>query len=302
MKMTDFNKKTEEYVSLINETADRYVSDAAFGGRESDGLNVMLEAMAYSLKNGGKRIRPMLVLEFCRLCGGDFKKALPFALGVEMVHTYSLIHDDLPCMDDDDMRRGKPSSHKVFGEANALLAGDALLTLAFETVLSASDVSAEAKVKAGLELAKAAGCAGMIAGQVMDLANETKTASLDDIKATEKLKTGGMIRVAGMLGCLAAGADEEKITAADKYCGNIGLAFQIVDDILDVTSDVETLGKPIGSDSANGKSTFVSLLGLEESASFAKKLTDEAKDALAVFGGEGEFLAELADRLLSRKN
>ena len=300
--MIDFNKKFEEYVALINETADGYVSEAAFSGRESEGLGVMLEAMAYSLKNGGKRIRPMLVLEFCRLCGGDFKKALPFALGVEMVHTYSLIHDDLPCMDDDDVRRGKPSNHKVYGEANALLAGDALLTLAFETVLSAEEISGEAKARAGLELAKAAGCSGMIAGQVMDLANESKEASLDEIKATERLKTGRMISVSGLLGCLVAGADEEKIIAADKYCRNIGLAFQIVDDILDVTSDVETLGKPIGSDSVNGKSTFVSLLGLEESASFAKKLTNEAKEALDIFGSEGEFLAELADRLLSRKN
>ncbi len=300
--MIDFNKKFEEYVALINETADGYVSEAAFSGRESEGLGIMLEAMAYSLKNGGKRIRPMLVLEFCRLCGGDFKKALPFALGVEMVHTYSLIHDDLPCMDDDDVRRGKPSNHKVYGEANALLAGDALLTLAFETVLSAEEISGEAKARAGLELAKAAGCSGMIAGQVMDLANESKEASLDEIKATERLKTGRMISVSGLLGCLVAGADEEKIIAADKYCRNIGLAFQIVDDILDVTSDVETLGKPIGSDSVNGKSTFVSLLGLEESASFAKKLTNEAKEALDIFGSEGEFLAELADRLLSRKN
>lgn len=300
--MIDFNKKFEEYVALINETADGYVSEAAFSGRESEGLGVMLEAMAYSLKNGGKRIRPMLVLEFCRLCGGDFKKALPFALGVEMVHTYSLIHDDLPCMDDDDVRRGKPSNHKVYGEANALLAGDALLTLAFETVLSAEEISGEAKARAGLELAKAAGCSGMIAGQVMDLANESKEASLDEIKATERLKTGRMISVSGLIGCLVAGADEEKIIAADKYCRNIGLAFQIVDDILDVTSDVETLGKPIGSDSVNGKSTFVSLLGLEESASFAKKLTNEAKEALDIFGSEGEFLAELADRLLSRKN
>lgn len=300
--MIDFNKKFEEYVALINETADGYVSEAAFSGRESEGLGVMLETMAYSLKNGGKRIRPMLVLEFCRLCGGDFKKALPFALGVEMVHTYSLIHDDLPCMDDDDVRRGKPSNHKVYGEANALLAGDALLTLAFETVLSAEEISGEAKARAGLELAKAAGCSGMIAGQVMDLANESKEASLDEIKATERLKTGRMISASGLLGCLVAGADEEKIIAADKYCRNIGLAFQIVDDILDVTSDVETLGKPIGSDSVNGKSTFVSLLGLEESASFAKKLTNEAKEALDIFGSEGEFLAELADRLLSRKN
>lgn len=300
--MTDFIRKFNEYVALINDAADKYVSEKAFEGRESAGLSEMLKAMAYSLSNGGKRIRPMLTLEFCRICGGDYMKAIPFALAAEMIHTYSLIHDDLPCMDDDDMRRGKPSSHKVFGEANALLAGDALLTLAFETVLAAEGVSVDAKVKAGLELAKAAGCSGMIAGQVMDLANEGKTASLDDVKETDRLKTGEMIRVSCVMGCIAAGADEEKIKAAEIYSGNIGLAFQIVDDILDVTSDEETLGKPIGSDSENEKSTYVSLLGLEKSAEYAESLTAEAKEALNIFGGEGDFLAQLADKLASRKN
>lgn len=300
--MIDFNKQFNEYVRLINEAADKYVSEKAFEGRESSGLSEMLKAMAYSLSNGGKRIRPMLTLEFCRLCGGDFIKAIPFALGAEMIHTYSLIHDDLPCMDDDDMRRGKPSSHMVFGEANALLAGDALLTLAFETVLSAEEVSAEAKARAGLELAKAAGCSGMIAGQVMDLANEGKSAPLDDVRKTDRLKTGEMIRVSCVMGCIAAGADEEKIKAAEDYSNNIGLAFQIVDDILDVTSDAETLGKPVGSDSENEKSTYVSLLGLEKSAEYAEELTKDAKKALDIFGDEGEFLAVLADMLAGRKN
>lgn len=300
--MIDFDVTFENYVALINEAADKYVSDAAFAGRESSGLSKMLEAMAYSLKNGGKRIRPVLTLEFCRACGADFKKALPFALGIEMIHTYSLIHDDLPCMDDDDMRRGKKSNHIVFGEANALLAGDGLLTLAFETVLSAPDVSGEAKAKAGLELAKAAGCSGMIAGQVMDLANEGKAVLLEDIRNTDRLKTGELIRVSAALGCIAAGADEPKIKAAEEYCECIGLAFQIVDDILDVTSDAETLGKPIGSDSENEKSTYVSLLGLEKSAEFAEELTSRAKEALKIFGDEGDFLVQLADKLLNRKN
>lgn len=300
--MIDFDITFKNYVDLINEAADKYVSEAAFASRESSGLSKMLEAMAYSLKNGGKRIRPMLTLEFCRACGADFKKAIPFALGVEMIHTYSLIHDDLPCMDDDDMRRGKKSNHIVFGEANALLAGDGLLTLAFETVLSAPDVSGEAKAKAGLELAKAAGCSGMIAGQVMDLTNEGKAAPLEDIRETDRLKTGELIKVSAVLGCIAACADESKIKAAEKYCENIGLAFQIVDDILDVTSDAETLGKPIGSDSENEKSTYVSLLGLEKSAAFAEELTNQAKEALAIFGSEGEFLVQLADKLLNRKN
>ncbi len=299
--MMDFNRRFDEYVALINKAADKYVSEEAFEGRESAGLSEMLNAMAYSLKNGGKRIRPMLTLEFCRICGGNIEKAIPFALGAEMIHTYSLIHDDLPCMDDDDMRRGKPSSHKVFGEANALLAGDSLLTLAFETVLSADGVSAEAKVRAGLELSKAAGCSGMIAGQVMDLANEGRSAPLEDIKETDRLKTGEMIKVSCVMGCIAAGADEEKIKAAEIYSENIGLAFQIVDDILDVTSDEETLGKPVGSDSENKKSTYVSLLGLDKSAEYAEELTEKAKEALKIFGDEGEFLVQLADMLASRK-
>ena len=300
--MSDFENRSREYVELINNAIAEYVSEKSFGGRESSGLVLMLEAMAYSLENGGKRIRPMLALEFCRVCGGDFMKAIPLAIGVEMIHTYSLIHDDLPCMDDDDMRRGKPSSHKVFGEANALLAGDSLLTLAFETVLSADGISAEAKVRAGLELAKAAGCSGMIAGQVMDLANEGRSASLDEVRATDRRKTGELIKVSAVLGCIAAGADEEKIKAAEEFCDNIGLAFQIVDDILDVTSDEETLGKPVGSDSENEKSTYVSLLGLEESSRYASSLTENAKKSLEIFGDEGEFLLELADKLSNRKN
>ncbi len=301
MTMNDFNKIFGNYVDEINKAAAYYVSADAFVGRESSGLDVMLDAMAYSLGNGGKRIRPVLTLEFCRLCGGEYKDAIPFAIGAEMIHTYSLIHDDLPCMDNDDMRRGKPSSHKVYGEANALLAGDGLLTLAFETVLSAN-VSADKKASAALELAKAAGVSGMIGGQVMDLSNEGKKVSLDEIRATDKLKTGEMIRVAAVMGCIAAGADSEKIAAAEKYCENIGLAFQIVDDILDVTSDDATLGKPVGSDSQNEKSTYVSHLGVEKSAEYARQLTEDAKSALDIFGSEGEFLSELADRLSERKN
>jgi len=299
--MSDFEKIFSGYVNEINEAADYYVSSSAFEGRKSSGLDVMLDAMAYSLRNGGKRIRPVLTLEFCRVCGGDYKSAIPFALAVEMIHTYSLIHDDLPCMDNDDMRRGKPSSHKVYGEANALLAGDGLLTLAFETVLSA-DADADKKSKAALELAKAAGVSGMIGGQVMDLANEEKSVTLDGIITAEKLKTGALIKVAAVMGCIAAGADNAQLEAAEKYCENIGLAFQVIDDILDVTSNEKMLGKPIGSDSENGKSTFVSLLGLEDSYSFAEKLTANAKASLDIFGSDGNFLACLADKLYERKN
>lgn len=299
--MSVFKERSGSYLEMINEAAGKYLERSAFGGRESSGLDVMLEAMGYSLENGGKRIRPILTLEFCRICGGDVRKALPYALAVEMIHTYSLIHDDLPCMDDDDMRRGKPSSHKVFGEANALLAGDGLLTLAFEILLSADDDPAKL-VKAGAELAKAAGCSGMIAGQVMDLENEGRAASLEEIKATDKRKTGELIRIAALLGCICAGASEEQINAAEKYCAGIGLAFQIVDDILDVTGDEAVLGKPIGSDGENEKSTYVSLLGLDKSTEYAAELTESSKSDLGVFGAEAEFLKELADRLSIRRN
>lgn len=298
----NFDEKCREYAQIINNAADRYMSSEMFAGRESAGLDKMLEAMAYSLSNGGKRIRPMLALEFCRLCGGNPEKAVPFALALEMIHTYSLIHDDLPCMDDDDMRRGKPSSHKVFGEADALLAGDGLLTLAFETVLSAPEMSGRQKAAAGLALARAAGCSGMIAGQVMDLANEGRKASLDEIAKTDRLKTGELIMAAASMGCIAADADEDMLSAAREYCADIGLAFQIVDDILDVTGSAELLGKPIGSDGENEKSTYVSLLGLEKSKELANELTEKAKAALSVFGEEKEFLRMLADKLADRNN
>ncbi|MBR6634942.1 MAG: polyprenyl synthetase family protein, partial [Clostridia bacterium] len=191
--------------------------------------------MLYSLKNGGKRVRPMLVLEFCRVCGGDVQAALPFACAVEMIHTYSLIHDDLPCMDDDDFRRGMPSCHKQYGEATALLAGDGLLTLAF-SVLSKAALSAERKIEAVKVLADCAGHLGMIGGQTMDLAHEGQKITLDQLRKTDALKTGRLIRCACALGCIAAGADEEMHKAAEKYADSIGLAFQIVDDLLDITS------------------------------------------------------------------
>ncbi len=300
--MSIFEERSDVYIGLINESAAHVVSEKAFKGRESEGLSVMLRAMSYSLENGGKRIRPILTLEFCRLCGGNPADALQFALAIEMIHTYSLIHDDLPCMDNDDMRRGKPSNHKTFGYANALLAGDGLLTLAFETVLSASNLSAEKKAEAGCLLARAAGCSGMIAGQVMDIENEKKSADADTLEKTDRLKTGELIRAAALMGCIAAGASKAQTAAAEKYCAAVGLAFQIVDDILDVTSSESVLGKPIGSDSENGKSTYVSLLGLDGANRLASELTEQAKEALSIFGSEGEFLAELADRLSSRKS
>lgn len=280
------------YLDEINSALKEYLPTAD---------DVVSQAMRYSVENGGKRIRPALLLEFCRVCGGDYKKAVPFACALEMIHTYSLIHDDLPCMDNDDFRRGKPSCHIAFGEEYALLAGDALLTLAFETAMK-SNLSAEITVKAAKELAKAAGVLGMVGGQVLDLQNEGKKVGVSDLQKTDELKTGELIRAACVLGCVCAGADDKKIAAAEKYAHDIGIAFQIVDDILDVTSDEETLGKPIGSDEENQKSTYVSLLGIEKSRKTAEELTLNAQKALDAFDGDVTSLKDFAEKLKNRKN
>lgn len=280
------------YLDEINSALKEYLPAAD---------DVVSQAMRYSVENGGKRIRPALLLEFCRVCGGDYKKAVPFACALEMIHTYSLIHDDLPCMDNDDFRRGKPSCHIAFGEEYALLAGDALLTLAFETAMK-SNLSAEITVKAAKELAKAAGVTGMVGGQVLDLQNEGKKVGVSDLQKTDELKTGELIRAACVLGCICAGADDKKIAAAEKYAHDIGIAFQIVDDILDVTSDEETLGKPIGSDEENQKSTYVSLLGIEKSRKTAEELTLNAQKALDAFDGDVSSLKDFAEKLKNRKN
>ena len=300
MGQTLMNKYAfEEYIEIVNK--------ALFSSLNADktlslGEEKMREAMLYSVENGGKRIRPILTLEFCRICGGDITTAIPLACAIEFIHTYSLIHDDLPCMDDDDMRRGKPSSHVRFGEANALLAGDSLLTFAFETVANADKLDACAKVEAISVLAKAAGFAGMIAGQVQDLENEEKSVTVEDLQQVDNLKTGELIKAACLLGCIAAGADAEKCKAATSFATNLGLAFQVVDDILDVTSDEETLGKPVGSDVQNCKSTYVSLLCLEKAQKIASELTDNAISSLSVFGEDAEFLISLSKKLLSRSN
>lgn len=263
----------------------------------------LFEAMRYSTMAGGKRVRPILTLEFCRVCGGAVSQAMPFACAVELVHTYSLIHDDLPCMDDDDLRRGRPSCHAQFDYATALLAGDALLSLAFETSLcnnEQSDVSPAARVRAAGLLAAASGGRGMVGGQMIDLLSEEKDIPLELLETMHRGKTGAMIRAAAVMGCLAAGADEARLRAADAYAGRLGLAFQVVDDILDVTGDTATLGKPAGSDADKHKSTYVIHLGLAEAKRLARRLSDEAVSHLSIFGGEAAFLKELAVSLLHR--
>ena len=263
----------------------------------------VLEAMEYSLMAGGKRIRPLLAMEFCPLCGGEEQAVLDPACAVEMVHSYSLIHDDLPCMDDDDMRRGKPSCHIQFGESTALLAGDGLLTKAFETIAETDFLDDTKKCRCILELSKAAGAHGMIAGQVMDLASEKKQISEKTLHLLCAKKTGEMIRVAARIGCICAEAEEKLIQAADTYAQKIGLAFQIEDDILDIIGDEKKLGKPIGSDVSSCKSTFATLYGIEHSRELVLTLTREAKEALAAFDSKkAEFLKILADKLVSRDN
>ena len=291
-------ERMAEYGRMVNEALDGYLP-----GADCLQKNVC-DAMRYSIMAGGKRIRPVIALEFCRICGGEVRAALPFACAIEMVHTYSLIHDDLPCMDNDDMRRGRPSCHVKFGEATALLAGDALLSLAFETALCNNykyRVKPENAAAAGFELAKASGAMGMVGGQIIDLEYENKKASLSVMEEMHKNKTGAMIEASAKIGCIAAGAGEAGIAAAADYARRVGLAFQIVDDILDVAGSGEKLGKPAGSDKENGKSTYVTLLGIENSRRLAQQLTDEAVRSLAVFAEKGEFLEWLALKLLKRE-
>ncbi|MBD5139415.1 MAG: polyprenyl synthetase family protein [Ruminococcus sp.] len=265
---------------------------------ETKGQRKVAEAMGYSLSAGGKRIRPVLAAEFCRICGGDAEAALPAACALEMIHTFSLIHDDLPCMDDDDMRRGKPSCHAAFGEAMALLAGDALLNYAYEVISGGDGLSAETKLALISELSKATGVNGMIGGQVIDTTFEGKMTEAELLNMYS-MKTGALLKTACKMGCIAAGAGDEKIAAAELYAEKLGLAFQIIDDILDVTGDEKLLGKPIGSDSENDKTTYVTLNGTEKSRNAAEILTDEALNALEAFE-DTQFLKELTLFLLKR--
>lgn len=286
-----------DYLPAVEGALERFVPEPSLLQSE------LFRAMRYSLLAGGKRIRPVLVLEFCGLCGGNQEAALPFACAIEMIHTYSLIHDDLPCMDDDEMRRGKPSNHVVFGEAQALLAGDSLLTMAFETMLSAEsigNVGAQKAAEAAGVLAKAAGAFGMAGGQAIDLMSEGKHVPMETLQKMDECKTGALIRAAAKMGCILGGAESKLIRAADKYGAAIGFAFQIVDDILDVQGEEKALGKPIGSDRENDKSTYVSLLGMENAHRAVQELTDTAVSSLDAFDGDTTYLRELAVKLAKR--
>lgn len=262
-----------------------------------------MDAARYSLTAGGKRIRPALVMEFCRVCGGKPESALSIACAIEMMHTFSLIHDDLPCMDNDDMRRGKPSCHKAYGEATAVLAGDALAIMPFQIIAEAGikkAISMDAALKIIKLLAELAGFSGMIGGQTVDLENEHKQPPEGVILEMYRMKTGALLEFCCKAGCIAAGARLEKQLYAGSYGQRLGLAFQIVDDILDVTADEKTLGKPVGSDAADGKYTYVSAVGIEKAREHAKILTRQAEEFLADFP-DSDFLSGLTKMLLYRQ-
>ena len=295
----DFNTKLDFYSEAVEQKLKFYINNI----KEK---SVVSEAMEYSLMIGGKRIRPVLALAFCEMLSGDgfdIDYALPYACAIEMIHTYSLIHDDLPCMDNDDFRRGKPSCHKKFGEEYALLAGDGLLNLAFEIIFGKfGDVKPELSIKCGQILSSASGIDGMIGGQAIDLLSENKKISLQTLKKLQDLKTGAMIIASCKIGAVLGGGNEADAENASFFGEKIGLCFQVVDDILDKTSSFEKLGKPIGSDESNNKSTYVSLLGLEEAKKFADELTREALASIEPYGEKAWFLKELALALCKRES
>ena len=293
----DWKQQLEEYSSLVEDALVNYIQP-----QKDVGQGTVFEAARYSAMAGGKRLRPALVLEFCRLCGGELRSALPFACALEMIHTYSLIHDDLPCMDNDDLRRGKPTNHKVYGEAMAVLAGDGLLNLAFETAsdpMLLAEITPQTQLRAIRTLCRASGMEGMIGGQVLDIEAEKRPISLEELQTLQSLKTGALICAAAALGCIIGGAEKSRFDAGQEYARCIGLAFQIQDDILDIEGDEAVFGKPIGSDAQNQKSTYPSLLGLDACKQMVKDLSQQAVDALSAFEDTG-ILIPLAWSLAER--
>ena len=262
----------------------------------------LFDAMSYSLLSGGKRLRPILLMASADAVASDGEKFLTVATAIEMIHTYSLIHDDLPAMDNDDYRRGKLTNHKVFGEATAILAGDGLLTLAFEVMLRQEGVSPSTLLKVVDEFARAAGMSGMVGGQAIDLQSEGKNITLDELRQMHLGKTGALFRASIRSGAILAGASTEQLAALTDYAESFGLAFQITDDILDFEGDEKMLGKPIGSDARNQKSTYVTLTSIDSARNLAAQTVDDAVGSLNIFGAEADFLRELVRYLLNRKN
>ena len=290
----DYQTQYQEYKALADAALNTYFADTTVS------YHRLLEAMHYSLTAGGKRLRPVLVLAFCAACGGDVGAALPIACAVEMVHTYSLIHDDLPCMDNDDLRRGKPTNHVIYGECTATLAGDALQAEAFRTILS-TDLPVEVRAECARLLAEAAGESGICGGQQLDMEGEGKVLTKEELMDINDRKTSAMIHAACLMGVTCGGGNAQQRAAAAQYAKALGLAFQIRDDMLDVISTEAELGKPIGSDAEENKNTYVKLVGLEKSKELAKEYSEKAKKSLEMFGEKAEFLINLTDYLIDRK-
>ena len=281
------NERTSEYKAYI----EGYLKDW-YARFHSEPQTRLFDAMEYSLLAGGKRLRPVFAFEFCRMCGGDWKKAAPFAAAIEMIHTYSLIHDDLPSMDNDDFRRGRPTNHKVYGEAMAILAGDALLTDAF-AVASTSGL-----IEGVAVLAECAGSLGMVGGQVLDIMSEERILTEQEVIDIQTRKTGALINAACVTGVIAAGGSEKQIAAAGTFAGALGMAFQIRDDMLDVIGTQEEMGKGVGTDA--NKNTFVRLYGLEKCEELVQKYTQAAIDHLDVFE-DNAYMIALARSLTDRR-
>lgn len=295
--MKNFNEKLSEYIDRTESNLKKYNT---LTGNDIPQKN-LIEAMNYSLEAGGKRIRPALVYGFCEALGGDLKAADAPASAIEMIHTFSLIHDDLPAMDNDDFRRGKPSCHKAYGEAMAILAGDALSVLPFELIADDTSLTAEQKVRIISVLAKAVGKSGMIGGQVIDMENEERSGvDEENLRNMYRCKTGQLIAISCVMGCICAGASDLMLGIAAEYGFKLGLAFQIIDDILDVTSTTEELGKPVGSDEKENKTTFVTLYGVEKAQEIADDITAQAVECLDRIENSS-FLRELTSMLLRRK-
>lgn len=290
----DFEKYYESRKQLVDNFLEKRM--------QKRGISNVDDAMKYSLLAGGKRLRPILLMETADALGANGYDFLTAACGLEMIHTYSLIHDDLPCMDNDDYRRGRLTNHKVFGEALALLAGDGLLTLAFEVMAEQRNVKPSTLVEFIHETAMCAGNFGMVGGQALDLEAEGRAISAKELKTLHEGKTGAMFIAAVRGGAHLAGATEEQLLALTRFAELVGLAFQIEDDILDVTSTQEELGKPIGSDAKNEKSTYVSLFGLEEARKMADETTEEALRCLDMFGEKADALRELAKLMCHRRS
>ncbi|HBG5277767.1 TPA: polyprenyl synthetase family protein [Clostridioides difficile] len=293
----EFKQCLKEKASFVEKVLKEYMP------KEEGYQKTVIEAMNYSLSAGGKRLRPILTLEACKIVGGNEDEAIPFAIAIEMIHTYSLIHDDLPALDNDDLRRGRPTNHKVYGEAMGILAGDALLNYAFEVMLAGSinKENPEKYLKAINEIAKGAGIYGMIGGQVVDVESENKQIEKEKLDYIHMNKTAAMVVGCMRAGATIGGANSEQMEEITKYAKNIGLSFQIVDDILDIVGDEAKLGKKVGSDIENHKSTYPSLLGLDKSKEIAHNLIDEAKKSIEKLSDDVDFLKGLAEYIIDRE-